>query len=128
MEDYTFNLPGAENQKRNAFRATIPGLEAYVQEREKFYVIKDLSATGMGMQADRDGEFTAGESFTFDLYLNKKLYLGGLEAKVMRISDQLIAGCIFEEPPPRKEARLDKLVLEVQKRLIALRKAKKDKD
>lgn len=128
MDNFSFKLPGAENQKRNAFRATIPGLEAYVHEREKFYSIKDLSATGMGMQADAANEFKAGESFAFDLYLNKKLYLGGLEAKIMRISAQNIAGCLFEAASPKKEARLDKLVLEVQKRLIALRKAKQDKD
>lgn len=124
MDDFSFSLPGSGNQKRNAFRATIPGLEAYVQEREKFFPVKDFSATGMGLQAEPDDEFQHGEHFTFDLYLNKKLYLGGLEAKVMRIAQQNIVGCLFQAPSPRKEARLDKLVLEVQKRLIALRKAK----
>ncbi len=128
MDDFNFSLPSADSQKRRAFRATIPGLEAYVHGRDRFYPIKDLSATGMGLQAQQDDEFEHGEHFTFDLYLNKKLYLGELEAKIMRIAGQHVVGCVFEAPPPRKEARLDKLVLEVQKRLIALRKAQENKD
>lgn len=128
MDDFKFSLPGLDQEKRNAFRATIPGLEAYVRERRKYYVIHDLSATGMGIKVDPGQGFKEGMSFDCDLYLNKRLYLGGLRATIMRITSKMIAGCEFAVMDTRKEARLDKLVLEVQKRLIALRKARKQKD
>ena len=45
----------------------------------------------------------------------------------MRVLDQKnIIGCNFEAMERRQEIKLDKLVLEVQKRLIELRKAKRE--
>ena len=62
---------------------------------------------------------------SFDLLLNKRLFLGDLKGKVMRVLDKGIIGCNFEPMDRRQEIKLDKLVLEVQKRLIELRKAKR---
>ena len=66
-------------------------------------------------------------TFSFDLLLNKRLFLGDLKGKVMRvITEKGIIGCNFDGMERRQEIKLDKLVLEVQKRLIELRKAKRD--
>ncbi len=128
MDDFDFQLPGLEGHKRKAFRAAIRGLEAYIHERQRYYEIKDLSATGVGLCVAPGDVFKPGETFSFDLLLHKKIYLAGLQAKVMRVADQKTIGCSYLEMEPRKEALLDKLVLEVQKRLIALRKAKRQMD
>ena len=42
------------------------------------------------------------------------------------ISEKGIIGCVFHDMDRRQEIKLDKLVLEVQKRLIELRKAKRE--
>lgn len=128
MDDYSFTLPEADSHHRRAFRTSIPGLTAYLPGRAKSFDVKDLSAAGLGLQANPADKFREGEIFALDLMLNNRLFLGGLQAKVMRLTPALLAGCTFEAMDARQEARLDKLVLEVQKRLIALRKAKQDKD
>jgi c-di-GMP-binding flagellar brake protein YcgR len=89
--------------------------------------VGDLSATGLSLNAAK-GELQEGESIEMDLFLNNKLFLSGIKARVMRILDDGTAGCNFETMEQRKEERLDKLVLEVQKRLIAMRKAARKKE
>ena len=56
----------------------------------------------------------------------KRALARGLPAKVVREADPAgrIAGLAFVDLGPRQEAWLDKLVLEIQKRRIALRKAR----
>ena len=122
MDEFSFSLPGADDHKRRAYRAYVPGLEAYVHNRGRTYPVKDLSAMGMGIQVQNKDKFSINEIFKFDLLLNKKLFVGGVEAKVMRITGDLLAGCDFLAMDKHREARMDKLVLEVQKRLISLRK------
>lgn len=128
MEEFDFSLPGADEHSRRAYRTCVPGLEAYVHERGRAYVVKDLSAMGMGMQVQDKDRFTVNETFTCDLMLNKKTFLTGIRATVMRIAANNLAGCNFEAMDKRMEARLDKLVLEVQKRLISLRKAQREEE
>ena len=70
--------------------------------------------------------FTEGQSIEFDLLINKKVFLNKLTAKVMRVLDKGIIGCNFEGVDHRKEVKLDKLVLEVQKRLIAIKKKSRE--
>ena len=81
----------------------------------------DLSALGLAFM-DESKSFTEGKVIEFDLLISKKVFLSKLTVKVMRILDKGLTGCNFEGVPPRKEAKLDKLVLEVQKRMIALKK------
>ncbi|NJB67188.1 c-di-GMP-binding flagellar brake protein YcgR [Desulfobaculum xiamenense] len=122
IDDYSFSLGDEGNGgQRRAFRTKIPGLEVILKPTEKRFTVLDLSAMGLAFKDATKG-FTEGEQLEFDLLLNKKLFLPELKARVMRVLDNGIIGLNFENNDHRKEARLDKLVLEVQKRMIALRK------
>jgi len=125
-DDLSFSMAGDDKQQRRAFRTDVPGLEAYIPSRDARYKVGDLSALGLAF-VDQSRSFKEGEALEMDMFLNKKLFLSGLKLRVMRVLDKGIIGCNFEGIDPRKEARLDKLVLEVQKRLIALRRAAKKK-
>lgn len=124
MDPYDFKLESEYEMKRRAFRAQIPGLECFVHEKEKVFPLRDLSAMGMALH-DSSDSFGKNELFVMDLLLNKKLFVQALKARVVRLMDGGIVGCTFEDVDRRQETRLDKLILEVQKRLIALRKARK---
>ena len=118
--DISFTVAGDDSQRR-AFRAKVPGLKVAVPAKKASYDVMDLSAMGLAFRDDAKS-FKENTIITFDLYLNDKVFLAELTARVMRMLDNGLVGCNFEGNDHRKEARLDKLVLEVQKRLIALRK------
>ncbi len=126
MDEFEFFFPGDEHP-RKAYRTSVPGLEARVHFLHKFLKISDLSALGMGLVDSDLKRLEVGFQFECDLFLNKKLYIAGLQATIIRIKDAFI-GCQFETMNAHQEARLDKLVLEVQKRLIALQRAKRQKE
>lgn len=122
IDDYSFSLgKNGNGGQRRAFRTKIPGLEVVLRATDRRFVALDLSAMGLAFKDETKG-FTEGEQLEFDLLLNKKLFLPEMKARVMRVLDNGIIGVNFEANDYRKEARLDKLVLEVQKRMIALRK------
>ena len=122
-DSISFSFPGDDSDQRRAFRAKVPGLEAWVPHLRKAYPVHDISASGLAV-LDAETEFQEGETFQFDLLLNRKLFISGLTATVIRRLQNGVIGCNFAELDPKQEARMDKLVLEVQKRLIALKKAK----
>ncbi len=126
MDEFDFVFPGDEHS-RKAYRTPVPGLETRVHFLNKFLKISDLSALGMGLVDNDLKRLEVGFLFECDLFLNKKLYIAGLQAKIIRIRDEFV-GCQFEAMNARQEARLDKLVLEVQKRLIALQRARRQKE
>lgn len=119
-EELSFSVSGDDSQRR-AFRAKVPGLQVAVPAKKGAYDVVDLSAMGLAFR-DETKSFKENTIITFDLHLNGKVFLAELTARVMRVLANGIIGCNFEGNDHRKEARLDKLVLEVQKRLIALRK------
>ncbi len=120
-DDISFSVAGDDPQRR-AFRAKVPGLKIVVPVKSSSaYDVMDLSAMGLAFKDDTRS-FKENTIITFDLYLNDKVFLAELTARVMRLLPNGLVGCNFEGNDHRKEARLDKLVLEVQKRLIALRK------
>lgn len=124
---FEFSLPQKEGFDRSAFRAAVLGLEIWIPEITALLPVKNISATGIALDGGGDFTYQKGDSFTFDLLLNKKLFIAGLAAHVMRVLDNGRVGCAFAELDKRKEAKLDKLVLEVQKRLIALKRAREAK-
>lgn len=128
MGDFSVSFPGMDNSQRRAFRATVPGLEIFIKQKGGAYAVKDISAMGLAVGGKSLQDFTEGEVYEFDLLLNKKLYIAKMHAKVMRVLDNGIVGCNFEQLDRRQEARLDKLILEVQKRMIAMKKAQQAKD
>jgi hypothetical protein len=116
-----------DDKLRQAYRTRVPGLDVRVITKTgpEDFAVQDISASGFAF-SDHPRRYSPGMVFSFDLLLNKRLFLGDLKGKVMRVLDKGIIGCVFEAMERRQEIKLDKLVLEVQKRLIELRKAKRD--
>jgi len=116
-----------DDKLRQAYRTRVPGLDVRVITKAgpQDFSVLDISATGFAF-SDNPRSYSSGMVFSFDLLLNKRLFLGDLKGKVMRVLDKGIIGCNFEAMERRQEIKLDKLVLEVQKRLIELRKAKRE--
>ncbi len=123
MSDFDFTIKSDGKSPRQAYRTKVPGLRAVVAEKDESFAVKDISATGLAIE-DKTGLFKEGDTFQFDLFIKKKPFLTKLTAEVIRVLGNGMIGCNFVDLSPRKEARLDKLVLEVQKRLIAMKKAK----
>lgn len=120
--DFDFRLPDDyQNGKRKAYRVTAPGLEAHFKQKSAYYKIKDLSATGMAI-VDKELGFKKGQKFAVDLTLNKRRYVSGIKAEVVRCAEDGTVGLMFHELEFNKEVRLDKLVVEIQKRAIEYRK------
>lgn len=122
--DFTIGGDNGGSQRR-AFRAKIPGVTVTVPGKPAPFEVADLSAMGLAFLDSSKG-FTEGTVIEFDLLINKKVFLTKLTAKVMRVLDNGIIGCNFEGVDHRKEVKLDKLVLEVQKRMIALKKKSRE--
>jgi c-di-GMP-binding flagellar brake protein YcgR len=122
VDEFDIKFPNLDERPRQAFRAELPGLMAMSKTSLALFPVKDISATGMAL-VDEQARLGHGHEFECDLILNKKTLIHGLKAKVARLFDHGVVGCSFVDLPPRKEAALDKLVLEVQKRYIARHKA-----
>lgn len=121
--DFKIEVPDGDNQ-RGAFRARIPGLKAKVRETGASFDVKDVSATGTALLATVESRLKEGATVTLDLLIADKPVLVGLKTQIVRRINEEVLACKFVSPDRRQEARLDKLVLEVQKRMIAQRKAK----
>ncbi len=120
--DFDFTLEG-ENLPRRAFRARVVGLAARVHSHGRDYPVRDISATGLALLDETRG-FRQGESLVVDLEIHRKAFLKDLPARVIRVLENGIVGLDFTQLDLKAEERLDKLVLEIQKRLIDLRKAR----
>lgn len=108
---------------RGAFRTCLPGLALRIEGYPSTYSVKDFSVNGLAFLAGEDS-FEVEQQFVVDFVLGKKELLTGLEIKVVRDIGKGLMGCIYIDLDKYQEARLDKLVLEVQKRMILLRKKK----
>ncbi|WP_319542960.1 PilZ domain-containing protein [uncultured Pseudodesulfovibrio sp.] len=123
--DFEISIPEDEEQLRKAFRTKVPGLKARFPKQKRVLDVMDLSATGFAV-LDAEKSFSEKQTVEVELLINKKLFLSGITALVMRVLDNGIVGLNFVELERQKQIKLDKLVLEVQKRLIALRKKKRE--
>jgi hypothetical protein len=122
-----FDIEVSEEDKlRQAYRTRVPGLDIRINSAKGplDFPVSDISASGFAFEDSPRG-YSSGQEFSFDLMLGKKIFLSELKGKVMRVLDRGIIGCNFLEMGRNQEIKLDKLVLEVQKRLIELRKAKR---
>ncbi len=122
---FELTLGDQDEKLRKAFRTRVPGLSIRIVKTGQVYPVKDISATGFAI-LDEERVFKEGMPIDVDILLGSKLFLGQVAAKVMRVLQNCIVGCNFMGMDRRQEAKLDKLVLEVQKRLIELRKAQKE--
>lgn len=118
---------GSDDTLRKAFRTKVPGLTVRFSALKKVLEVKDLSATGFAV-LDTDKSFKEGQQLDTDLLINKKLFLGDVQCETMRVLDNGIVGINFVNLDRQKQAKLDKLVLEVQKRLIELRKKQREQE
>lgn len=122
---FDLDIPSGDDQLRKAFRTKVPGLTARFPALGKVFEVKDLSATGFAV-LDPDKGFKEGQAVEVDLLISKKLFLAAASSEVMRVLDNGIVGINFIDLERQKQVKLDKLVLEVQKRLIELRKKQRD--
>lgn len=117
--DFTIKTEGDDERLRKAYRTKVPGF--HVKAEGKVYEVKDLSASGFAV-ADPAKRLKEGVKTEVTFYLNKKMFLADVDAEVVRVLDNGIVGFNFMELERRQAIKLDKLVLEIQKRLIELRK------
>ncbi|XPV74994.1 MAG: PilZ domain-containing protein [Desulfovibrio sp.] len=118
--DISIDVP--DKGQRGAFRCRIPGLLVRVRETGKVYHVEDISASGFAFKADIK-KFKEDADLTIDLFLSKKPIVAGVVTRVIRlIAPKQLVGCSFDSITQKQEEKLDKLVLEVQKRMIAMRK------
>ncbi|AAS96700.1 PilZ domain-containing protein [Nitratidesulfovibrio vulgaris] len=120
FDDFDFSLPTTHGA-RQAYRALVQGVAAVVPSHG-LYAVRDISALGLALLAPCDA-FVDGEHFRLDLFVDGEPYIEGLLAHVVRRCDAGLVACSFDGPNRAQEEHLDKLVLEVQKRQIAERKA-----
>jgi hypothetical protein len=120
---FDISFGDSEERARQAFRTRVPGLEVRFHDSERVYEIRDISASGFAIE-DKSGGFKTGGRYDVSLYLNRKQFLGHAGVSVVRALENGIVGLAFDELKRQQALKLDKLVLEVQKRLIQLRKAR----
>ena len=111
------------NKERSAFRAGIPGLVMKVEGYSESFDVKDISAKGIAFYAE-ENVFELETQFEVDLILFGRDILLGLTVRAVRDIGKGLMGCIFIDIDKYQEERLDKLVLEIQKRMIQLRRVK----
>lgn len=110
--------------QRGAYRAAIPGLTIRLADGTQ-HVANDLSAGGVGFSPPEGRAFHVGKEILLDILVADHLYIQGLECVIVRERPNAVA-CAFRGLSRIQETRLDKLVLETQKRLIARRKLEED--
>ena len=124
---FNIDLPSGDDQLRKAFRTRVPGLSVRFPALKKVFEVKDVSATGFAV-LDQEKSFKEGQSLEVDLLIKKKVFVAECKAEVMRVLDNGIIGINFVDMSRQQQSKLDKLVLEVQKRLIELRKKKREQE
>lgn len=122
--DITFQLEG-EGGKRAAHRERVKGLVARLDDEDRAYVVHDVSASGVAL-VDGEGRLVAGRQCRLALGIGPRELIAGLSAKVIRRTDDGLVGLAFGTLTLRQEAWLDKLILEIQKRRIDLRRSRED--
>lgn len=125
--EFSFTYSNEDND-RNTYRVTVTNLKFKENDTGEVFQVLNLSAGGFCIkQWDREPQLAPGDRLTGDLLLNGKVYVGSLIVRVVRISNDLL-GCEFVELDYRDEIRLDKLVLEIQKKLISRKKKAQAKE
>jgi len=123
--EFDIKVPSEDEQLRKAYRTKVPGLTVRIPTLKKVFEVKDLSATGFAV-LDPEKGFKENQTLAVDLLIKNKLFLEALNSVVMRVLDNGIIGINFVDLERQKQVKLDKLVLEVQKRLIELRKKQRE--
>jgi len=122
--DFEFKLVGEGSGRRTAHRERVRGLVAATEDDGARYVVHDVSARGLAL-VDPEVGLGLGRICRVSLAIGAKVLVTGLPAEVVREArpERWLAGVAFGALNLRQEAWLDKLILEIQKRRIDLRKA-----
>ena len=125
LSNLSLSMPDGESsaQHRTKFRIMAEGVSVRLTWPERAdkgldsFDVNDISAGGLYMKAP-EGMFAAGQSIILDVLVLGRCCVGAIKAHVVRSSKN---GCAvaFEELSRNQELRLDKIVLEMQKRGIA---------
>ncbi|MEG2172310.1 MAG: PilZ domain-containing protein [Desulfovibrionaceae bacterium] len=119
-DDLSFSLIQVNPVQRSAFRAMVKGLFARFTDGARFDV-HDISASGCSLAMPLHA-YVVGHEFTLDLMAGDKVLLAALQARIVRLIPDGLAACAFMNVSRHQEFKLDKLILEIQKRKIAQRK------
>lgn len=107
---------------RGCYRASLPGLAVHTEDGTTLEV-KDISAGGVGVVSLPNWQPPPVAMLA--LYVSGKLYVEGLKGTFVQTGRKDVAAYTFVGLSRQQEQRLDKLVLAVQKHLIAMLKARK---
>ncbi len=116
---FDFTLGEEENTHRHAYRAHVYGIEVRANKSKETYTLMDVSVSGCSFRAP-EMVFNVKDVLFLQLEVKGRVILAGIEARVVRIISEEIVACTFEDLTEKQEYALDKLVLEIQKRIIAL--------
>jgi len=120
LQDYSVDYDF--DNARRAYRVKIPGLYASVQGFASLLPILDISSAGVALAFEEENKsLQLGQLLKLSLFMRQKLVLGKIEARIVRFMDVGMA-LEFSGLSFRQEIRLDKLVLESQKKIIELKK------
>jgi hypothetical protein len=124
--DFSVDYPGEDYQeyKRRAVRVHLPGLSVWIPKRDASYPVVDLSTFGLAFK-DESKSHRVEEGILLDVHVQGKVWIAGLEAKIVAIRDDILVACTFPNMSRLQEQRMDKLSLEIQKRWIRNRKLQK---
>lgn len=121
LDDLSFSLEDDSPVQRSAFRATVSGLQVRLNQGSVLYDVHDISSAGFSMATTLQ-VYQAGDMLEVDLLAGRKVLLAGMQAQVVRLAPNGIVACAFASMTRYQETKLDKLMLEIQKRKIAQRK------
>ncbi len=120
-KEMQFSLQNDSPTHRHAYRAHVRGINVRVDEEPELYQLVDVSATGCSFHTPQP-ICREGDLLTLQLEVRQRPILAGLEVRVVRIIKENLVACTFENLSSKQEYALDKLVLEIQKRVIAMNK------
>ncbi len=119
---YDFSINEDDNINRHSYRAHVYGIEVRVNKGPRCYNLADISVTGCAFRVS-NVPWAIGDKLKIQLEVKGRVILSSLDARLVRITPNNTVACSFDRLTEKQEFALDKLVLEIQKRIIALNRA-----
>ncbi len=124
--EYKISFDGDDDSIRSTYRTSFPGLTVQLKSGENAQV-KNISAGGIGFISYR-GSCVEGETQRLNIYISGRPFITNVKGKFIRIYPDGFVACSFVELSRQHELKLDKLVLEMQKKMIAVRKVQGEEE
>ncbi len=119
---FEFTLAEDEQGQRLAYRALVHGIEARIGANKATLPVADISVSGCAFQLCEGFSTKEGDILPLQLEVRGRVIIAQLRAQVIRVTGRGMVACTFMNLSERQEYALDKLVLEIQKRLIEMKK------